>query len=176
MAHKRGRHPLVESIREIIFGLQDGAIGNLGVVVGLAQAGSPNNIILLGGLATMFAQAISMSTGTYLSIKSEKEYFLARRKSFGRTYVEHKNPLYSAAVMAVAIMFGTLIPILPFLFYVSMAGVSFVIGITLAFLFLVGVVKSKYTKSNWLRSGVEMLLIGAAAGIAGILIGSAFGV
>jgi len=69
MAHKHGKHPLGENIREIIFGIQDGAIGNLAVVISLAQAAAANKIIILGGLATMFAQTISMSTGTYLSIR-----------------------------------------------------------------------------------------------------------
>ena len=57
------RLDLGNNIREIIFGVEDGAIGNLGLVVGMAQAMAPNNLILLAGSATMLAQAISMFAG-----------------------------------------------------------------------------------------------------------------
>jgi len=175
--HRRGKHPLVESLREIIFGIQDGAIGNLGVVVGLAQAGSPTNTVILGGLATMFAQAISMSTGTYLSVKSEKKYFLSKGWSFGRSYAKHKDPLFSALVMSVAVVIGTVVPLIPFfLGYESQMGVRSVIILTLAFLFIVGAIKARYTKEVWIKSGLEMLVIGAVAATVGFWIGSVFGV
>lgn len=179
MAHKRGKHPIGENIREIIFGIQDGAIGNLAVVVGLAQAAAANKIIILGGLATMLAQSISMSTGTYLSIKSEKEYFIAGRRkerAFGREYAKHKNPLFSAVIMAVSVTIGTSIPLLPFFYFQGMEGIYPTILITLIALFLVGANKAKLTKRNWFSSGFEMLLIGIAAGAAGLVIGTIFGV
>ncbi len=170
------KHPLGESIREIIFGIEDGAVGNLGVVVGLAQAAAATKIILLGGFATMFAQAISMSAGTYLSVKSEKEYFAVRRRgrAFGREYTEHKNPTFSAAVMALAVIFGTAIPLTPFFFYESTSGILPAILLTLAVLFFVGTSKTKLTGRNWFKSGLEMLLVGALAGATGFAIGNVF--
>ena len=84
-----------ENLREFIFGVEDGLIGNLGVVIGLATANAPNNLILLAGLATMFAQSISMSAGNYLSIKSEKEYFEVNKKDrkYGKKYAQKKQVL-----------------------------------------------------------------------------------
>ena len=171
--HKK--HPLSESIREIIFGIEDGAVGCLGVVVGLAHAMAAPHLILLGGFATMFAQAISMSAGTYLSVKSEKEYFGSKKKSFGKEYTEHKNPFKSAGIMALAVIIGTAIPITPFLVMnAPMMGAYTAIGLTLAALFLVGAAKTKWTKKNWFRSGFEMFLVGALAASAGWLVGSIF--
>ena len=40
-----------------------------------------------------------------------------------------------------------------------------------AVLFGIGVVKSRWTRRSWLRSGAEILLLGAVAGIAGFLFG-----
>ena len=40
-----------------------------------------------------------------------------------------------------------------------------------AVLFGIGVVKSRWTRRRWLRSGAEILLLGAVAGIAGFLFG-----
>ena len=74
------KHPLSENIREAVFGVEDGAVGNLGVVIGMAQAAAPNKFIILAWFATVLAQTISMSAGTYLSVKSEKEYFSVNKK------------------------------------------------------------------------------------------------
>ena len=177
MARKK-KHPLGESIREIIFGIEDGAVGNLGVVVGLAQAAAATKIILLGGFATMFAQAISMSAGTYLSIKSEKEYFSVRRRgrAFGREYSKHKNPVRSALTMAFAVIFGTAIPLIPFFFFEAYAGITWAIASTLLVLFLVGASKTRLTGRNWFKSGAEMLIIGVLASVAGYAIGTVFAI
>ena len=39
-------------------------------------------------------------------------------------------------------------------------------------LFGIGVLKSRWTRRPWLRSGIEILLLGAFAGIAGFLFGN----
>jgi len=168
--------PIGESLREIVFGVEDGSIGNLGIVVGLAQAMASNKIIFLAGIATMLAQMISMSAGTYLSSKSEKEYFSAKRerKKFGKLAF-HKNPAVSAAVMGLAVMLGAAIPLLSFFFFESQAGILPAVIITLSGLFALGCFKAKYTKKNYLRSGSEMVFIGGLAALAGYAVGTLFG-
>ncbi len=165
------------NIREVIFGVEDGAIGNLGLVVGMAQALAPNTLILLAGVATMFAQAISMFAGNYLSIKSEQEYFEVKRKerAYGKEYSRHKNPLISSLVMGVAVIIGAAIPLSAFLFFESRAGIIPAVIITLVGLFLLGAVKTKYTLRNWFRSGMEVLVVGCIAAFVGYLIGNLFG-
>jgi len=39
-------------------------------------------------------------------------------------------------------------------------------------LFGIGVLKSRWTRQPWLRSGLEILLLGAFAGVAGFFFGS----
>ncbi len=172
--HKK--HPWSENLREIIFGVEDGAIGNLGVVIGMAQALAPNNLIILAGLATMFAQAISMSAGNYLSVKSEKEYFSVKKKSrsYGKKYIAHKNPIRSSLVMALSVILGAAIPLVAFLFWESKHGIFPAIGITLIGLFIIGASKSKFTMKNWFRSGFEIMFVGLIASIAGFIIGNLF--
>lgn len=166
-----------KNIREIIFGVEDGAIGNLGLVVGMAQALAPNTLILLAGIATMFAQAISMFAGNYLSIKSEQEYFQVKRKerAYGKEYSRHKSPVVSSLVMGVAVIIGAAIPLLAFLFFESKAGIIPAVLITLIGLFGLGVVKTKYTLRHWFRSGVEVLVVGCIAAVVGYGIGNLFG-
>lgn len=167
---------LGKNIREIIFGVEDGAIGNLGLVVGMAQALAPNTLILLAGVATMFAQAISMFAGNYLSIKSEKEYFEVKRKEreYGKAYSKHKNPIISSLVMGLAVIIGAAIPLSAFIFFESRQGIIPAVLITLVGLFVLGAVKTKYTLRNWFRSGVEVLVVGCIAALVGYGIGSLF--
>tara|TARA_Y100000310_G_scaffold344115_1_gene455206 strand:+ start:4127 stop:4651 length:525 start_codon:yes stop_codon:yes gene_type:complete len=172
--HKK--HGFGENLREIIFGVEDGAIGNLGVVVGMAQALAPNKLILLAGVATMFAQAISMSAGNYLSVKSEKEYFEVKKKGrgYGRKYSEHKNPVVSSLVMAFSVIFGAGIPLIAFLFWESKAAIVPATIMTLFGLFFLGVGKSRFTEKSMIKSGLEILFIGIIAALAGYLIGNLF--
>ena len=173
---KNHNYELGANIREFIFGIEDGIIGNLGVVVGLAKAAAPNKIILLAGVATMFAQAISMGVGNYLSIKSEKEYFDVKKKEreYGKAYSKHKSLIYSTLIMAFSVILGTALPLSVFLFYESSDGIIPAVGVTLLGLFTLGAVKTRYTFRHWFISGLEMMLVGGLAAIVGFLIGTAF--
>ena len=166
-----------QNIREVIFGVEDGAIGNLGLVVGMAQVLAPNNLILLAGVATMFAQAISMFAGNYLSIKSEKEYFDVKKKSrdYGKAYSKHKNPVISSLVMGFSVIVGAAIPLIAFFVWNVRQGILPAVLITLIGLFVLGAVKTKYTFRNWLRSGMEVMLVGFIAASVGYVIGNLFG-
>ncbi|MBI2668622.1 VIT1/CCC1 transporter family protein [Candidatus Woesearchaeota archaeon] len=169
--------PFGKNIREIIFGVEDGAIGNLGVVVGMAQAAAPNKLILLAGLATMLTQSLSMSAGTYLSVKSEKEYFHVKSKvrHYGQEYSRHQKPVWSALVMGFFVIVGAFIPLSVFLFRQSQEGIISSITITLMGLFLLGAAKAKYTEKNLIRSGIEVSMVGVIAAGVGYLIGRIFG-
>ena len=167
-----------ENLREFIFGVEDGLIGNLGVVIGLATANAPNNLILLAGLATMFAQSISMSAGNYLSIKSEKEYFEVNKKDrkYGKKYAQKKQVLSSTLVMASSVFIGAAIPVSTYLFFPSSQGIIPSVALTLTALFMVGVYKSSWTNRPWILSGGEMAIVGSIAATAGYIIGAFLGV
>ncbi|MBI2582143.1 VIT1/CCC1 transporter family protein [Candidatus Woesearchaeota archaeon] len=64
-----------EVIRDFVFGMEDGLVSNLGLVLGVAAGGGDASIILLAGAASMFAGAFSMSAGSYLSSKSQREVY-----------------------------------------------------------------------------------------------------
>jgi len=173
---KLGKWSIEENIREVIFGVEDGAIGLLGLVVGMAQAYAPNTLILLAGLATMLAQFISMFAGNYLSINSEKEYFAVRSKNraYGKAYSIHKSAIYSSFMMGFSVIIGATIPLSAFLFFPSHQGIIPSISITLVGLFTLGVFKTKYTHRPWFKSGMEVLLVGTIAAAAGYIVGSVF--
>ena len=67
------------AIRAAIFGLNDGLVSNLalimGVAGGVAGAGGNASIILLAGVAGLLAGAFSMAAGEYISMRVQRELF-----------------------------------------------------------------------------------------------------
>ncbi|MGH2417679.1 MAG: VIT1/CCC1 transporter family protein [Candidatus Limnocylindria bacterium] len=82
------------------------------------------------------------------------------------------SPLQGALVMGAAFGLGSIPPILPHLFAVGDLAVVLSVAATLAVLFAIGVVKSRWTHRSWWASGLEILMVGAIAGIAGYFFGS----
>ncbi len=64
-----------EVIRDIVFGMEDGLVSNLGLVLGVAAGSRDASAVILAGAASMFAGAFSMSAGSYLSSKSQREVY-----------------------------------------------------------------------------------------------------
>ena len=62
-------------VRDFVFGMEDGLVSNLGLVLGVYVGGGDAFVIILAGFASMFAGAFSMSAGSYLSSKSQREVY-----------------------------------------------------------------------------------------------------
>ena len=62
-------------IGDMVYGGLDGIITTFAVVSGVAGAQLATKIVLILGLANLFADGFSMATGAYLSSKSEQEYY-----------------------------------------------------------------------------------------------------
>jgi len=63
------------SLRAAVFGINDGLVSNLSLVMGVAGAAPDNQWILLSGLAGLLAGAFSMGGGEFISMLSQKELF-----------------------------------------------------------------------------------------------------
>ena len=85
---------------------------------------------------------------------------------------EEGSPMQGALVMGGAFGLGAIPPILPHLLLTGAAAVIGSVVLTLAVLFGIGVVKSRWTHRSWLSSGGEILVLGAIAGVAGYFFGS----
>lgn len=62
-------------IKNMVFGVQDGALTTLGIVTGITGAITDNSVIVLAGVVSLAAEAISMGAGEYISSKSEIEVY-----------------------------------------------------------------------------------------------------
>ncbi len=70
--HRSGRSG---TLRATIFGVSDGLVSNLSLVMGVAGASDQGSFILLAGIAGLLAGAFSMAAGEYVSMQSQRELF-----------------------------------------------------------------------------------------------------
>lgn len=64
------------TLRAVIFGVSDGLVSNLALVMGVAGAsGGEGSFVLLAGIAGLVAGAFSMAAGEYISMQSQRELF-----------------------------------------------------------------------------------------------------
>lgn len=59
--------------RAAVFGVNDGLVSNLALVLGMAGAGPSPSVVRLAGLVGLLGGAFSMAAGEYVSMKAQKE-------------------------------------------------------------------------------------------------------
>jgi VIT1/CCC1 family predicted Fe2+/Mn2+ transporter len=62
-------------IREVMFGINDGLVSTIGFVAGATGSLVQTHLVLLAGIASVVAGALSMGIGAYLASKSQQEFF-----------------------------------------------------------------------------------------------------
>jgi VIT1/CCC1 family predicted Fe2+/Mn2+ transporter len=100
-----------------------------------------------------------------LNTKVLRQYGVAVEEAGG-------SPIQGAAVMGAAFALGALAPILPYLLLPFGVAVYASVVATGGVLFAIGVVKTRWTHGQPIWSGIEILAIGALAGIVGYFFGS----
>jgi VIT1/CCC1 family predicted Fe2+/Mn2+ transporter len=79
--------------RAAVFGVSDGLVSNVSLILGVAGANPGAGFVRLAGLAGLIAGAVSMSAGEYVSMKAQTELFereleLERRELSRNPHVE----------------------------------------------------------------------------------------
>ena len=168
----RRRSAAAASIREVVFGVEDGVVQNMTLVAGMVGAQLSNRVIVIAAAINAIAGVLSMSMGTYLSSKAERDVALAAQEP---APVSAHTPERDAMVMAGAYAIGAVVPLVPFMLNLPSLSVELgvAIGLTVVALFGLGVLKATLSHQDRIRSGLEMALLASAAGLAGYLIGVA---
>jgi predicted membrane protein (TIGR00267 family) len=107
-------------------------------------------------------------------VTSDKDLMLRfmKREELG-LFDEHlDDPVQVGVTMGVSFAVGSLPPIVPYFFINDLrAAILVAISLSVVFLFFAGVVKTRLTKVNPLRSAVEMTLLGIFASAVGYGLG-----
>lgn len=215
---------LVDKLREVVFGMQDGMVSTLGAVTGVAVGSGDPFVILLAGVAIISVESISMGIGSYVSSRSQRklmERMLAEEREEIKTFPkeEHdeliallredgwseglaremakeasgnrrlmlremayrelqispdllKHPVQNGIFMFVAYIVGGAIPLSAYFFLPAGTAIVVSVCITLAGLFVLGTIVSRYTKETWYKTGGHMFFFGSIALLVGYLVGA----
>lgn len=78
--HSGAAHiPGGRSVRDLVFGANDGPVAAFAVVSGVHGGEVSGHIIFLAGMAELLGGTIAMGLGAFLAAKSEREYILSER-------------------------------------------------------------------------------------------------
>ena len=91
--------------------------------------------------------------------------------------IEKSAPFRSFVTVLCATIFGSVIPLIPFLIFQGsiVNGIIGAVVLSAITLFVIGYYEARSTVGSLWKSGMQMLIIGLAAGFAGYLIGHFLG-
>jgi vacuolar iron transporter family protein len=213
-------------LRAAVFGAMDGLVTNTALVAGVGGGGAAPRAIVLAGVASLVAGAISMALGEYTSVKTQNEQLdlevekeraelqrnpegelaelvemlrvrgveksLAREVAvqlsadpetalrlhivaeLGLSPEDKPSPRVAAVTSFLTFGFGALLPLLPYLFGLSVLWPALLCGGV--GLFVAGALTSRFTPRPWWYAGLRQLLFGAAAAGITYAVGAAIGV
>lgn len=197
MAHEGTRY-----LQDAILGGQDGLVNVLGLSLGVFASTTDPKLVIVAGLAAMFAESISMGACAYTSAKAAmhcevksardagfskedvgrilsgsnlagKRLEFAKRRLLANIEDEGSAaPLKKGARVWVSTMLGSAVPLAPYFLLNVMQAAAVSVALSIAVLFATGVLKAKMTVGSWKIAGLEMVGVGALAAVAGFIIGS----
>lgn len=115
-----------------------------------------------GGVLNQIVSRLTSNGDLWLKVMMEEELHILPEKM---------NPVKDGVMMFLASIISGLVPVLPFIFLSSTPAIICSIFFTLLALFLTGAFKGLYVKTDWMHSGVEMLIVGALAAAIGYSVG-----
>jgi len=190
--------------RAAVFGVSDGLVSNVALIIGIAGATTDGSLVRLAGISGLLGGAISMAAGEWVSVRAHNE--LVERELDGLAAEHAKqvaegimadpkvaldvhareelgvdpeaigSPLKVAVASFIAFTIGAFIPLVPWLVSEgSRATVaSVILGISGAA--VVGLLLAVFTERSPVRTAMRQVLVAAIACAATYLIGNALGV
>lgn len=111
------------------------------------------------------------------------KHITANKRRWIHVMMEHElrlfppkvSPIKTAIVVGLSAIFGSLIPIVPFLLFSIGQAIWATLVLSTTVLFFVGAIKARTTIGHPIKSGIEMAAIGMLAALAGYAIGAVLG-
>ena len=144
-------------LRTIMMGGTDGIITIFNIISSIEGSKLNYKYIFILGLAVLLSDAISMGTGEFISVKAEQEYTKSK---------DNVNPKKNGIIMFISFVCFGMIPLIIYFIALKLNNknkyFNTYISVILS-LFILGVLKSKYTKEKWYISGGGVALYGGVA-------------
>jgi VIT1/CCC1 family predicted Fe2+/Mn2+ transporter len=119
-----------------------------------------------GALLEQIVDTITSNKDVWVAIMMSEELKL--------TPIDRRTTLRAAAIVGGAALAGSVLPLLPFIFFGVRTSMVAALALAAVTLFVVGAYKSVTTVGHWLVGGLEMAGIGTAAAAIGWAVGLLF--
>lgn len=154
----------VSYVRSFAFGVEDSLVSTVGLLSGIAIVGMESGAILITGMVLIFVEAFSMAVGSFLSEHLAEDY--ARQAE-----MPLRHSLFSGVVMFLSYFVFGLIPLFPYAIMPVASALWTSILLSLAALFLLGVIGAKMSHISIIRNSLRTLVIGGIAIVIGVIVG-----
>lgn len=157
----------------VAFGLVDGVVLVLGLIIGVWAATGSLNTILLAALVGGIANAFGNSAGVFLSQTAERSVQLHQKiRHKVKTHVHSREEVLRISLFAFATSILTVfVLVLPFYLFALAQAAVVSLAIALALLFVLGRHVGKLSEAVPLRFGLMYVIVGLLAAAIAFLVG-----
>lgn len=157
----------------IAFGLADGIICFIGLIIGVAEATSDPIIVIISGIISGIADALGNSIGFFISQSTERGVQIHEVKEHGiKTRIHSKKEVWMSGILSfLATIFVLIILLSPFVFLnTNMAIIfTFLIGIFLSF--SLGIYVGKISGEKPYKVGLKFVILTIMGAVISYIIG-----
>ena len=151
----------------IAFGLVDGLITMLGIIIGISRATSDPRLVILAGIVGGVSNGFANSIGLYASELAERGQQIQARKRGEESHVHTLNEILIASGLAfVSCLVALVLPIVPFFYFSINTAIMIAFVVSTALLFILGFEVGRVSYESRLRMGLQY----AFAGVFGAII------
>ena len=163
-----GFNRFFKNVRDIMFGMNDGLVELLAVVVGLAAAIEVPLIVFIAGFIVAISGTLSMAVGAYLSTDYQEKIGSKSGKSR-----ERASALSSGLYVGTFYFIGTLFPLSPFIFGISgYTGIIIAIIVTSAALTFTSATISLVSDKSVIKGILKTLVLSLGVAAITIILGA----
>ncbi len=158
----------IEGFQGTAFGIMDGMITILGVVIGISQVTSSTTLVVVSGLVAGVANAFGNSIGFYASELAERGEHIREK-----AHVAPSTEVYMSTINSfISSLIAMLVPILPFVFLPSMQAMTAAVSIAMVVLFALGSYVGHLIGLSRFRFGLRYVMLGLIGSGLSYLIGN----
>lgn len=162
-------------IGDLVYGATDGIVTTFAVVAAAAGASLSPAIVIILGIANLFADGFSMGASNVLALRSKKKWTDSMMKE--NLEIQHSDttkPISHGIATFIAFVVAGFLPLLPYVFGIVPLEYRFIASMILAgaTFFLVGAARTLVTTESPLKAGTEILCVGGLASGVAYLIGA----
>lgn len=156
----------------IAFGLMDGLITMLGIIMGISTATQSSKMVIIAGIVGGVANGFANSIGLYASELAERGQQIQDKKRGFETHVHTMSEIVIASVLAfIACIFALVIPITPFFFINISSSIALAFALSLTLLFLLGYEVGRISDEDGVQSGTKYAFAGLFGAVVCFFIG-----